>query len=128
MRALRIPRDSGVRVHVNLIVLGIRNCCKRFGLSGSENGAGGVSERRFCPRSNKRCAIKLIMDKKTLNTIIPILAVVIFFIWGWIEGSYRHSWLVFVIAGGAMAVLSGIEKSKAKETEETKPAKQEEDS
>jgi len=26
-----------------------------------------------------------------------------------------------------MAVLSGIEKSKAKETEETKPAKQEED-
>ena len=109
-----------------MIVQGIRNCCKRFGLSGSENGAGGVSERRFCPWSNKRCAIKLIMDKKTLNTIIPILAVVIFFIWGWIEGSYQHSWLVFVITGGAMAVLSAMNKNKAKEAEEAKPANKEE--
>ena len=58
------------------------------------------------------------MDKKTLNTIIPILAVVIFFIWGWIEGNYQHSWLVFVIAGGAMAVLSAMNKNKAKEAEE----------
>ena len=66
------------------------------------------------------------MDKKTLNTIIPILAVVIFFIWGWIEGNYQHSWLVFVIAGGAMAVISAMNKNKAKEAEETKPAKQEE--
>ena len=62
------------------------------------------------------------MNRKTLNILIPMLSLVIFFVWGWIEGSYRHSWLVFVIAGGAMAVLSGIEKSKAKETEETKPA------
>ena len=67
------------------------------------------------------------MDKKTLNTMIPILAVVIFFIWGWIEGNYQHSWLIFVVAGGAMAVISGMEKSKAKEAEETKPARQEED-
>ena len=65
------------------------------------------------------------MDRKTLNTMIPILAVVIFFIWGWIEGSYRHSWLVFVIAGGAMAVILAMNKNKEKETEETKPAKQE---
>ena len=66
------------------------------------------------------------MDRKTLNTMIPILAVVIFFIWGWID-TFQHSWLIFVVAGGAMAVLSGMEKNKAKETEETKPAKQEED-
>ena len=66
------------------------------------------------------------MDRKTLNTMIPILAVVIFFIWGWLD-TFQHSWLIFVVAGGAMAVLSGMEKNKAKEAEETKPAKQEED-
>ena len=106
--------------NVNLIVQGIRNCYKRFGLSGSENGAGGVSERRFCPRSNKRCAIKLIMDKKTLNTIIPILAVVIFFIWGWIEGSFKHSWIIFMVGGMLMGVLKMIDKEKEKQKEQDK--------
>ena len=52
------------------------------------------------------------MDKKTLNTMIPILAVVIFFLWGWIEGNYQHSWLIFVAAGGAMAVISAMSKNK----------------
>ena len=64
------------------------------------------------------------MDRKTLNTMIPILAVVIFFIWGWID-TFQHSWLIFVVAGGAMAVISAMNKNKEKETEETKPAKQE---
>ncbi|MBR3240784.1 MAG: hypothetical protein IKF99_20410 [Oscillospiraceae bacterium] len=53
------------------------------------------------------------MDRKTLNTMIPILAVVIFFIWGWID-TFQHSWLIFVIAGGAMAVISAISNSKDK--------------
>ena len=66
------------------------------------------------------------MDTKTLMRIIPTLALVIFFIWGWLD-TFQHSWLIFVVAGGAMAVISGMEKSKAKEAEEKKPARQEED-
>ena len=66
------------------------------------------------------------MDTKMWMRIIPTVALVIFFIWGWLD-TFQHSWLIFVVAGGAMAVLSGMEKSKAKETEETRPAKQEED-
>ena len=57
------------------------------------------------------------MDRKTLNTMIPILAVVIFFIWGWID-TFQHSWLIFVIAGGAMAVISAISNSKDKNKNE----------
>ncbi len=66
------------------------------------------------------------MDTKMWMRIIPTVALVIFFIWGWLD-TFQHSWLIFVVAGGAMAVLSGMEKNKAKEAEETKPAKQEED-
>ena len=66
------------------------------------------------------------MDKKTLNILIPILATVIFFIWGWLD-TFEHSWLIYVIAGGAMAVISAMDKNKAKEAEERKPAKQKED-
>ena len=61
------------------------------------------------------------MDKKTLNTMIPILAVVIFFIWGWID-TFQHSWLIFVIAGGAMAVISAISNSKDKNKNESDTA------
>ena len=64
------------------------------------------------------------MDKKTLNTMIPILAVVIFFIWGWIEGNYQHSWLIFVAAGGAMAVISAISKGKNKNESDTADKKE----
>jgi small neutral amino acid transporter SnatA (MarC family) len=66
------------------------------------------------------------MDTKMWMRMIPTVALVIFFIWGWLD-TFQHSWLIFVVAGGAMAVLSGMEKNKAKETEETKPVKQEED-
>ena len=34
------------------------------------------------------------MNRKTLNILIPILSVIIFFVWGWIEGSYQHSWII----------------------------------
>lgn len=66
------------------------------------------------------------MDKKTLMRIIPIAATVIFFIWGWID-TFQHSWIIYVIAGGAMAVLSGMDKNRKTEEAETVPAKQEED-
>ena len=61
------------------------------------------------------------MDRKTLNTMIPILAVVIFFIWGWID-TFQHSWLIFVFAGGAMAVISAISNSKDKNKNESDTA------
>ena len=60
------------------------------------------------------------MDRKTLNIIIPILAVVIFFVWGWIEGTNEHSWIIFMISGGAMAVLASMDKNKKKEAEKAK--------
>ena len=64
------------------------------------------------------------MDKKTLNVVIPVASVVIFFVWGWLEHSFTHSWIIFVIAGGAMAILSNMDKDK--KTEEPKPVVKEE--
>ena len=64
------------------------------------------------------------MDKKTLNLIIPIASVVIFFIWGWLEGKYQHSWIIFLVAGGAMAVVANMDKNN--KVEETKPEKKDE--
>ena len=48
---------------------------------------------------------------KIISIVIPIAAVVIFFIWGWIEGSFAHSWIIFLVAGGAFAVLGAIKKN-----------------
>lgn len=48
---------------------------------------------------------------KIISIIIPVAAVFIFFIWGWIEGSFAHSWIIFLVAGGAFAVLGAIKKN-----------------
>lgn len=37
-----------------------------------------------------------------------------FFIWGWVEGSFAHSWIIFLVAGGAFAVLGAIKKNNKK--------------
>ncbi len=55
------------------------------------------------------------MNIKILNTIIPAASVVIFFVWGWIEGGNEHSWIIFMIGGGLMAILSVIDKNKKQE-------------
>lgn len=65
------------------------------------------------------------MDRKMLNRIIPLLSVVIFFLWGWLEGSFQHSWIIFVIGGGAMGIISSLDKGTKKD-EEKKPEKPEE--
>ena len=65
------------------------------------------------------------MDTKMLMKIIPTVALVIFFIWGWLD-TFQHSWLIFLVAGGAMTVLTSMEKNKTKDSEEVEPAKQEE--
>ena len=57
------------------------------------------------------------MDRKMLNRIIPLLSVVIFFIWGWLEGSFQHSWIIFVIGGGAMGIISSLDKGTKKDEE-----------
>ena len=49
---------------------------------------------------------------KIASIIIPIATLIIFFIWGWIEGSFVHSWLIFIAAGGAFAVLGVMKKNK----------------
>ena len=58
------------------------------------------------------------MNRKTLNILIPMLSLVIFFVWGWIEGSYKHSWIIFMVSGMAYAILPTLDKKKEKEEEE----------
>lgn len=60
------------------------------------------------------------MNIKILNTIIPMVSVLIFFIWGWIEGSYQHSWIIFMVGGMLMGVLKMIDKKKEKQKEQDK--------
>ena len=49
------------------------------------------------------------MDSKRWIPVISIASVIVFFIWGWID-TFEHSWLAFVIAGLAMAVLRAFDK------------------
>ena len=41
-----------------------------------------------------------------------MVSVLIFFIWGWIEGSYQHSWIIFMVSGMLYAVLPTLDKDK----------------
>ena len=41
--------------------------------------------------------------------------VIIFFVWGWIEGSYKHSWIIFMVSGMAYAILPTLDKKKEEE-------------
>ena len=55
------------------------------------------------------------MNKKVYGAlcgIISMIAVLAFFIWGMIEGSYEHSWMVFIVSGIACAVLGMIKSIK----------------
>ena len=51
------------------------------------------------------------MDTKMWMRMIPTVALVIFFIWGWLD-SYKHSWIIFLVAGLVMAVMRALEKKK----------------
>ena len=48
---------------------------------------------------------------RIIHLIIAIASIVIFFVWGWIEGSFAHSWIIFIVAGCAFAVLSVLSKN-----------------
>ena len=75
------------------------------------------------------------MSKKSIGGICAIIAmasVVIYFIWGMIAHSYQNAWIVFMIAGVAMAsvgIIAGMKKEKEEETDKKeKPVKEEENS
>lgn len=50
------------------------------------------------------------MDMKRWIPVISIASVIVFFIWGFIEGNYSHSWISFLLAGLAMAILRAVDK------------------
>lgn len=56
------------------------------------------------------------MNKNYLPAIFGIAAVIIYFVWGMIEGTYQHAWLIFLIAGLAdlivLAMISGQDESE----------------
>ena len=52
------------------------------------------------------------MNKIILSSFIPLVALIIFFVWGALEGTYQHSWYIFLVAGAAMAILSNVGKNK----------------
>ena len=54
------------------------------------------------------------MNRKTLNTIIPIVSVGVMIVWGTIAKSYEHSWLAVFIGGILMVVVNTIFKDKDK--------------
>ena len=57
------------------------------------------------------------MNIKLINRIIPFCMIIIFFVWGWIEGNNQHSWLVFVVGGMLMGILWIIDMVKGKEAD-----------
>ena len=42
--------------------------------------------------------------------VISIASVIIFFIWGFIEGTYQHSWIIFMFAGLADVIISILDR------------------
>ena len=47
--------------------------------------------------------------------LIPMLALIVFFVWGWLEGTYQHCWIVFLVAGGLMTFLPSYQRYKDKD-------------
>lgn len=44
------------------------------------------------------------LSTNTISTIISMCSVLVMFIWGYIEGTFMHSWLA-VFAGGIIVVI-----------------------
>ena len=51
-----------------------------------------------------------------IGVVISMLSVVAFFIWGWIEGNYKHSWMIYFVPAIAWVILGAL-SAKAKEEE-----------
>ena len=63
---------------------------------------------------------KIVYNAKTLSPIISMTSVLVMFIWGYLEGSFQHSWLA-VMAGG---MLSGILWSSSRKEVKEKDQKE----
>ena len=48
----------------------------------------------------------------TLCAIIAMVSVLVMLIWGYVEGSFEHSWLAVMAGGICMAAISMIRKDK----------------
>ena len=57
------------------------------------------------------------MDKKYLIPVISIAAVIIFFIWGTIEKTYSHAWMIFLVAGLLDVIVAGMKKKDSEKKE-----------
>ncbi|MBR2274991.1 MAG: hypothetical protein IJ873_02875 [Lachnospiraceae bacterium] len=49
------------------------------------------------------------MNRKKLYPVFSIAALIIFFIWGWIEGSFEHSWIIFLAVPVAIAIVNAMD-------------------
>ena len=52
------------------------------------------------------------MDKRKLIPVVAMIGVVAMLIWGFIEGTFAHSWIAIMIAGIVIVAISIIEKDK----------------
>lgn len=55
--------------------------------------------------------MKNLLRSKQMPGIIGIIAVIIFFIWGFIEKTYSHAWIIFLVAGLIIVILSAMKNS-----------------
>ena len=58
------------------------------------------------------------MDRKKLNTIIPIASVVVMVVWGTLAKDYGHSWLAVFVGGALMAIINVMGKNNDKDDKE----------
>ena len=61
------------------------------------------------------------MNKNTYGAICGIIsmaAVIAFFVWGMIEKTYEHSWIVFVVSGVCCAILGMVNNIKGEKKED----------
>jgi hypothetical protein len=54
------------------------------------------------------------MNMKVLSMAIPMVSVLIMFVWGYIEGTFAHAWLAVFAGGIAEVILKVIEKEQKK--------------
>lgn len=56
------------------------------------------------------------MALKPYIPIVAMVSLVIFFVWGWLD-TFQHSWLIFIVAGIAIAFISIYDKESGKKSE-----------
>jgi hypothetical protein len=55
---------------------------------------------------------------KRWTPVVSMAAVLIFFVWGFIEGSFKHSWVIFIASGLAIVVLGILDKNNSGDNSE----------